>query len=259
MLNPYHAQYTREIKFYILLKIEIKETTTAPPTQEATTTPTPAPTTQENANNDTATNSTAQVKPTNATSNLTLVKETIKYEQVSIDLAAWPKERFTEVRGKLATIKEREKEKRKRAAAINSLETFLFDLRDKLEQDEFVKCSTADERDRMKQKADEVDAWLSDADSTVETSTFQEKLGELKASSKDVMFRVNEKRLRPKRLEELKEVMNKSMEFLESTKNLTGEDKPLTETEWNTLEKLINTVKVILSENKHSMIFSFLT
>lgn len=173
-----------------------------------------------------------------------MIRETIKFERVHVDLIDWPKQKFDETRTKLTTIKEKEKEKRKRAAAINALETFLFDLRDKLEQDEFVKCSKTDERDRVRAKLDEVDAWLSEADATVDTKEFQDKLAELKNVSRDVMFRINERKLRPKRLDELKEVLNKSMEFAETSKELVGDDKPLTEVEWNTLDKLISTVKV---------------
>ena len=178
---------------------------------------------------------------------MTTVKESIKFDQVRLDLKDWPRERYEESRTKLSGIKEREREKRKRAAAVNSLETFLFEVRDKLESDEFIKCSTEEEREKVRAKADEVDTWLSDADNSVELKAFQDKLAELKSASRDVYFRMNEKKLRPKRLDELKEVLNKSIDFLESTRNLTGaagEDKPITEVEWNTLDKLITTVKV---------------
>lgn len=125
------------------------------------------------------------------------------------------------------------------------MEAFIFDTRDKLTQDEFVKCSSQDERDKISSKIDEVDSWLSEADDSVATKEFTEKLAELKQISKDVFFRIEEKRLRPRRLDEMKEVLNKTVEFLNNVKNLTGEDKPLTETEWNTLDKLINSTKVI--------------
>lgn len=159
-------------------------------------------------------------------------------------MSEWPRKRLDESRTKLSEIKEREREKRKRAAAVNALETHMFDMRDKLESDEFVKCSSDEEREKVRAKLDEVDAWLGDADASVELKAFQDKLAELKSASRDIVFRVNERKTRPKRLDELKEVLNKSVEFLESTRNLTGEDKPLTEVEWNTLEKLITSVKV---------------
>lgn len=69
-------------------------------------------------------------------------------------------------------------------------------------------------------------------------------MSELKASCRDIKFRISEKKLRPKKLDELKDVLNKSAGFLMHAKNLTGEDLPLTETEWNSLDKLINTTKV---------------
>ena len=75
------------------------------------------------------------------------------------------------------------------------------------------------------------------------------KLGELKKVSKEVFFRLKEKTLRPKRLDELKEVLNKSIEFLGTIKNLTGEDLPLTEVQYTTFEKLINSTKVIFIGN----------
>lgn len=55
-------------------------------------------------------------------------------------------------------------------------------------------------------------------------------------------FRLTEKKNRPKRLEELKQVFNKSMEFLNTIANLTGNgvDTPLTQVQYDTFEKLIN-------------------
>lgn len=62
--------------------------------------------------------------------------------------------------------------------------------------------------------------------------------------SREVFFRINEKKLRPKKLDELKETMNKSLEFFNNVQNLTGEDQPLTKVEVTALEKLINSTKV---------------
>jgi hypothetical protein len=69
-------------------------------------------------------------------------------------------------------------------------------------------------------------------------------LNELKTLSRDVFFRLNEKKLRPKKLDELKETMNKTVDFFNNVQNLTGEDQPLTKVEVTALEKLINTTKV---------------
>jgi hypoxia up-regulated 1 len=201
-----------------------------------------------NANlNDTALNATKTV-------NLTVLREEVKFESVQIDLKPIEKQLYDESVSKLQAIKEKEKEKRKRAMAFNSLETFIFDTRDKLNQEEFIKCSTEKEREAIGAKLDEVDAWLSEADDTVETKMFQEKLTELKNVSRDVFYRLSERRLRPKKLDELKDVLNRSSSFLGTLTNYTGEDLPLTEVERSTLEKLINTTKVRLFFIQYSII-----
>jgi hypothetical protein len=74
---------------------------------------------------------------------------------------------------------------------------------------------------------------------------YTDRLAELKTVSKDVFFRLNEKKLRPKKLDELKEVINKTVDFFNNIQNMTGEDLPLNKVEVTTLEKLINSTRVI--------------
>ena len=204
-------------------------------------------------------NDTASLNATQ-TVNLTVLREDVLYESVQIDLVPLEKQIFDESVSKLQFIKEKEKEKRKRAQAFNSLETFIFDTRDKLSQDEFVKCSTETERETIGAKIEEVDAWLAETDDTVETKSFQEKLTELKNASRDVFYRLSEKRLRPKKLDELKDVLNRSVSFFNTLANFTGEDLPLTDTERSTLDKLINSTKVSVKKKdlKKSRLEDFL-
>jgi len=229
-----------------------QETTTAAPTESKETEgekkAEEKPTEEKPLNNATlnatmTANETATLNATK-TANLTILKEDVKFESVQIDLKPLEKQLFDDAVAKLQAIKEKEKEKRKRAMAFNSLETFIFDTRDKLNQEEFIKCSTEKERESIAAKLDEVDAWLSEADDTIETKMFQDKLGELKNVSRDVFYRLAEKRLRPRKLDELKDVLNRSVSFFSTLVNYTGEDLPLTEVERGTLEKLINSTKV---------------
>ena len=207
-------------------------------------TTTVAPNSSVNATADAANDTT--LNATKPAVNLTVLREDIKFENVHIDLLSIDKHMLDDSVAKLQLIKEKEKEKRKRAIAFNSLETFIFDTRDKLGQDEFIKASTETERDNIAKKIEEVDMWLSEVDDTIETKMFTEKLTELKNVSRDVYYRLSEKRLRPKKMDELKDVLNKSVDFFGTLKNITGEDLPLTETERTTLEKLINSTKVRL-------------
>lgn len=109
------------------------------------------------------------VKNVSANVNLTLLREDIVFNSVDFDLILIGKQTLEESRSKLQLIKEKEREKRKKAAAINNLEAFIFDTRDRLSQDDFVKCSSEDEREQISAKLSEADNWLMDADNSVET------------------------------------------------------------------------------------------
>jgi hypoxia up-regulated 1 len=246
-----------------------KETTsTAEPDAASSnnTTPSPEKTLNETASNVTdskSLNKTATAKPVPL---ILTSSEFIKYETAQVDLLKLDTQAYDDSVAKLQFIKEKEREKRKRALAFNTLETFIFDTRDKLGQEEFVKLSKESEREAIQVKIDDVDSWLSEVDDAVETKAFQDKLAELRNVSRDVYFRLNEKKLRPKRLDEMKDVLNRSSSFLSTLSNYTGEDLPLTETDRSGLEKLVNTTKewkvkmlneqAKLAENEHPKLLS---
>ena len=115
------------------------------------------------------------VKNVTANVNLTLLREDIVFNSVDFDLILIGKQTLEESRSKLQLIKEKEREKRNKAAAINNLEAFIFDTRDRLSQDDFVKCSSEDEREQISAKLSEADNWLMDADNSVETKVIFNK------------------------------------------------------------------------------------
>lgn len=206
--------------------------------EEKTSNPTPSYSTANETLVKNDSNTTAEIVP-----KTTSIKETIKFDKQSLDLNEFSEETLNEKKKRIELIKSKEKEKRKKASAINSLEAFIYDTKDKLEGEDFVKCSTQEERDDLFTKLNEVSDWLFDADDSVETKVYQDKLQELKTASKDIFFRVKERRLRPDKLGDLKEVLNVSSHFLETIRNQTGEDKPYTDIEVSTLEKLIISTK----------------
>ena len=72
-------------------------------------------------------------------------------------------------------MREKEKDKRKRASAINNLESFIYDTKFKLEEKEFEQCSTSEEREKLLEKLNEFNDWLFDADDSVETKVNKPK------------------------------------------------------------------------------------
>ncbi len=96
-------------------------------------------------------------------------RETFKFSTVSMDIMEVDDKYVEEKRKKLEAIHEREKDKRKRASAINSLESFIYDTKYKLEEKDFELCTTKEEREDTLAKLNEYNEWLFDADETVET------------------------------------------------------------------------------------------
>jgi len=189
-------------------------------------------------------NSTETVNATLAKNVTTIIREEIKYTQMVFDYNDLDKNEVTAAKKKLDSIKEKERELKRKAQAVNNLESFLFDSKDKLSQDDFISCSTEEERTAISAKLTEVTDWLDEADFNTETTEYIEKLALLKKATKNVNYRLKEKKNRPKKLDELKEVLEKSVKFMDSIRNVTGgEDQPVSPAQLASLEKIINSTK----------------
>lgn len=201
-----------------------KKTTTASPTKK---------------NKETAKNET--VNATQPTVNVTYIKEDVKFQVTRLDHVEFTEQQMKDAVNKLELIKMKEKQKKLKAAAVNSIESFIFDTKDKLEQSEFQSLTTVEERSLIKSRLQEADNWMTEENhDTIALETFESKLKELKQVSKDFFFRLDERKERPKKLDELETVLKKSSEFLSDARNSTGTDLALTHDEWSSLDKLIN-------------------
>ncbi|KAM3921296.1 hypoxia up-regulated protein 1 isoform 1-T2 [Leptodactylus fuscus] len=141
---------------------------------------------------------------------------------------------------KLQDLTERDLEKQEREKAANSLEAFIFETQDKLEQKEFKKVSTGEQREEISSKLSQASTWLEDEGYTATTKDLKEKLNELKKACKTLFFKVDERRKWPDRLAVLDSLLNHSTIFLKSARMIPDDDPIFTAVELNTLEKLIN-------------------
>ena len=82
-----------------------------------------------------------------------------------MDITVVDEKYMKEKRKKLDSIREREKDKRKR----NSLEPYIYDTKYKLDEKEFELCTTKEEREETLKKLEEYNEWLFDTDDSVET------------------------------------------------------------------------------------------
>ncbi|XP_053547274.1 hypoxia up-regulated protein 1 isoform X2 [Bombina bombina] len=151
---------------------------------------------------------------------------------------------------KLQDLTDRDIAKHELEKAANSLEAFIFETQDKLEQREYVKVSTKAEREEVSSKLSQVSNWLEDNGYAATTKELKEKLSELKKLCKSLFFKVEERRKWPDRLSALDSLLNHSSIFLKSARMIPEDDQIFTEVELTTLEKLINDTWVWKNETQ---------
>ncbi|XP_063799542.1 hypoxia up-regulated protein 1 [Pseudophryne corroboree] len=156
------------------------------------------------------------------------------------DIPDLPEEQMKTSAKKLQELSERDFEKHEREKAANSLEAFVFETQDKLEQKEYRKVSTEEQREEISNKLSQASSWLEDEGYTATTKELKDKLSELKKLCKALFFKVEERRKWPDRLTALDSLLNHSSIFLKSARMIPQDDQIFTDVELSTLEKLIN-------------------
>ncbi|CAF1635358.1 unnamed protein product [Adineta ricciae] len=158
---------------------------------------------------------------------------------------------------KLAALDAHDRELAALSGAKNNLETFIYDIRDKLEHDvRYKKASTSDEQKKINAKLSEIDAWLDDEGINADVKAFKSKLDELKTLTKALKTRVDEVDLRPKKLQELRDTLNMTENFVQVTRNLFAmkdkeEEKPFTDAEIKHVEKLVKDTYTWIDQAVH--------
>lgn len=144
----------------------------------------------------------------------------------------------------IKALDEKDEHKKAQETALNNLETFVIDMRDKLYQEIYEKSSTEEERTKITEKLSEIGDWIDEeAGPFTEISILEEKLTELKTLTSALFARVREHTDRPEALGALNNMINSSNHFLTRARNNSGEDGLFTETELDTLQKKLDTIE----------------
>lgn len=171
------------------------------------------------------------------------VKEPIQSSEKFLSFDTPSKEQFADSIKKLAKLSEIERELNRRATALNNLESFVIDVQNKLDEDEFSSATTEEEAEKFRTSCSEVSDWLYEDGADADAETYENKLDSLKTLTRDWFARVFEHRERPEALAALKQMLNGSTQFLDRAKNLTKSTNPdkdvFTEVEIETLQNLI--------------------
>merc|ERR1719500_2667635 len=165
-----------------------------------------------------------------------------------MDLPLLDGDTFEASRAKLAALDKADKERVEKETALNELQSFNFDLGDKIYQEDHESASTEAERETIQAEVSKVSDWL-DEEAGVETplEEFTSRLKVLRDMAAPIFARVREHRERPEWLDNLKQSLNHSTTFLtqsrEKTEKVVEEEKLFKEKELEQLEKKIAEVE----------------
>merc|ERR1719318_1715642 len=165
-----------------------------------------------------------------------------------MDLPLLDGDTFEASKAKLAALDKADKERVEKETALNELQSFNFDLGDKIYQEDHEAASTEAEREAIQAEVSKISDWL-DEEAGIETplDDFSSRLKTLKDLAAPIFARVGEHRERPEWLDNLKQSLNHSTTFLQTSKEKTEkaaeEEKLFKEKELEQLEKKIAEVE----------------
>eukprot|EP00090_Calanus_glacialis_P002223 TRINITY_DN1166_c0_g1_i1.p1 TRINITY_DN1166_c0_g1~~TRINITY_DN1166_c0_g1_i1.p1 ORF type:complete len:967 (-),score=411.90 TRINITY_DN1166_c0_g1_i1:191-3091(-) len=173
------------------------------------------------------------------------VKVELEIDGTRNDLELLDGESFNSSKAKLDELNQADLDRLAIETALNELQSFSFDLGDKMEDDEFQSASSAEERESVVAECGKVSEWLDDeAGMFTPVEEFTTKLKVLKDLSAPIMARVREHKERPEALEQLRQTINSSNVFLEKSKaKIVDEEGLFKEKELDSLKKKITEVE----------------
>ncbi|KAK2176539.1 hypothetical protein NP493_657g01042 [Ridgeia piscesae] len=169
-----------------------------------------------------------------------VIKEEIKTSIELVDLKEPSLKKQEASKKMIEELRAKDIEKHLLAKAQNELESFTVEAQDKLYQEIYEKCSTEEEREKIRTAMSEASDWIYEQDEKTPIQAYKDKLIDLQLLTRDLYERVRELEERPKAQEAMKGMLNYTRHFLVSMRNYTGEDLPFTQVEYDTLAKLIN-------------------
>ncbi|KAK4213595.1 Hsp70 protein-domain-containing protein [Rhypophila decipiens] len=158
----------------------------------------------------------ADAKPTAKTKKLIVIKVDHTVEQAGIPQLS--KKELTTLKDRIKAFDASDKARRLREETLNQLEAFTYKVRELLENEDFIKVSTAEERSKLETKNNDAADWLygDGADATREELKARHK--ELQNIANPIQARIEESAKRPELVKGLKEALNSTKTFLADIK-----------------------------------------
>merc|ERR1712241_173371 len=161
-----------------------------------------------------------------------------------LDLEPLSDEQFKASKEKLKALNKHDELKKKRETALNALESFVIDVRDKLYQEVWEDSVTEEEKGKISEKCSEISDWIDeDFMPDTEIKILEEKLNDLKVLTASWFARVKEHLGRPEALEALDKTIESTVKFHTMALNQTGDKGYFSETELQGLQDKLTEVQ----------------
>lgn len=171
-------------------------------------------------------------------------KEELTFKDKIIDLAPLSQEELNSSKEKLKALNKHDELKKKRETALNGLESFVIDVRDKMYQEVWEDSVTDEEKEKIPAKCSEISDWIDeDFMPDTEIKILEEKLGDLKVLTAPWFARVREHLGRPEALEALDKTIENTVKFHTMALNETGDTGFFAATELQTLQEKLSEVQ----------------
>nr|CAB3255112.1 hypoxia up-regulated protein 1-like [Phallusia mammillata] len=140
---------------------------------------------------------------------------------------------------KLKALADRDEFKLARETAMNKLESYIYDKRDKLYLEEYEEALTEQEQEDISAALDAASEWMDDIEGEPPAEEYKEKLKLLKDATRPWLTRVKLRKENIPLLEELESLFNYTIHFVSAVKMLPEDDQIYTEVEIKTITDLI--------------------
>lgn len=164
----------------------------------------------------TASGSTEEVKPDVKKRETVGIPVEVTLKNVGIpDLS---KAEITKAKDRLKAFAASDKARLQREEALNQLEGFTYKIRDLLENEAFVAAATEEEKTKLAELSSETSEWLYDDGADATKDVLKAKLKVLQDRVAPIQKRADEAEKRPGQIAALKDILDKTSEFVEQIK-----------------------------------------
>ncbi|XP_039259142.2 hypoxia up-regulated protein 1-like isoform X1 [Styela clava] len=192
---------------------------------------------------------TTEEKASNTTKNGTETSKKVKKVKISApvektisrnDFKGHSSDVFDASKEKLNELSATDALKAAREEAMNGLESYIYDKRDKLYQEQYEKALTSTEQEEITKALTEASDWLFDLEGDVAPEVYKEKLKELRQLARPWLLRVKEREEFPSLLKDMETMFNYTTHFVSAIDALPEDDQIYTEVEIKLIKKTLN-------------------